>query len=246
MSSPIPRLRRRRFGRPLGVAVVVLAALALAGLSGAMALKESSPFLLRAQSLGGRVAAIEAASSDSSPVSIFESRFARSARLDLCLDTLTEIAAASGFPPATEDRVARGCLAIAEATAARSPLESNVWFVAATLAARLGDLDRAVGYLKASFETGPNEQWIAERRALFVYPLRARLGPEMERLLDQDFALLLRTGRGLDVLATRYINDPGMRERLITIAETLDPEDQARFLDRIEDQIQARPSAAPG
>ncbi|MCB1498908.1 MAG: hypothetical protein KDK07_03815 [Bauldia sp.] len=205
-----------------------------------MAAKEAKPFLLRADPLVIRMAAMKAAAEESSPVSMLESRFAREAELDLCLKTLEEMVSAGGLPVENETQVTSGCLRIAESAAATSPLESNFWFLAATLATRLGDLDSAVVYLKASYEAGPNEQWIAERRALFVYALHARLDSEMERLLDQDFGLLLRTERGLDVLAARYIVDASLRERLVTIAETLAPEYQERFLDRIEDQLNQR------
>jgi hypothetical protein len=202
-----------------------------------MAAKEAPPFFLRADTTSVRVAEMTAAASEDSPVSMLESRFAREARLGLCLDTLEEIATVQGIKGNAETLVTQGCLKIAEAAAARSPLESNFWFLAATLSARLGDLDSAVPYLKASYESGPNEQWIAERRALFVYALRARLDSDLERMLDQDFALLLRTERGLDVLAARYVDDPTMRDRLVTVAEALPPELQERFLDRIRDQI---------
>lgn len=233
-------IRSRRSREKAGAWIVVLSALVLAGLSAVMAVKEVPPFFLRADTTSVRVAEMTAAAAEDRPVSMLESRFAREARLGLCLDTLQEIATAEDLPGDAETLVTRGCLKIAEAAAARSPLESNFWFLAATLAARLGDLDSAVPFLKASYQTGPNEQWIAERRALFVYALRSRLDSELERLLDQDFALLLRTERGLDVLAARYVDDPTMRDRLVVVAETLPPEFQERFLDRIKDQIGER------
>lgn len=220
-----------------GLILTALAASSLLVLSAAMAFQEARPFLLRGQPAGVRIAAARAAA-DSSPVSRLESMTAQVARLDLCTNALREIAATTAGTPSLRREIARGCLNIAKAIVARSPLQSNVWFVAAVLLTRLGDLKSAERYLEASYLTGPDEQWIAERRSLFFYPLRRHFGSGISERIDQDLALLLRTERGLDSLASLYVADAGMREHLTAIVERLDDTVQKRFLDRVRDQAQ--------
>jgi hypothetical protein len=210
-----------------GIVLSVLAAVTAAG--------EAGPFLLKAASPDRRLDMMTAPAA--TPVSLLESGLARTARLDVCLSTLRDVVSASPPSPATGDAVTRRCLAIAEATVERSPLESNVWFIAATLAVRLDDFAKAERYLDRSFRTGPAEQWIAERRAPFAYAIRDRLSQDVRAEADADLALLLRTERGVQVLAARYVTDPGMREHLIGIAETLDRRTQERFLGHIRAEV---------
>src|SRR4051812_984138 len=127
--------------------------LALLGLSATVAVREAAPFLLRAMPIERRIDAIRAAGEAAIPVSVFESQAARTARLDLCLTTLREMVGAVTTSAGEVNAAARGCLAIAEAVAARSPLESTVWFVAAALAVRLGAFVRAERYLAESYRT---------------------------------------------------------------------------------------------
>jgi hypothetical protein len=208
-------------------------AIALAALAGMMAYSESGPYLLRSGSLARRVVLMSSVPTNGTAVSLFESNFARTVELDVCLSTLRDLVVQRS---ADAGPVTRGCLAIAEATVARSPLDSNAWFIAATLAARLNDFAAAQRYLAESFRTGPSEQWIAERRALFAYALRDHFSA-LEREIDGDLALLLRTQRGLKVLAERYVTDSGLRSHLVEIAETLDRETQRRFFEHVREKV---------
>jgi hypothetical protein len=214
-----------------------LAAVALFCLAGATLLAEGSPFVERIQTLDRRIEAIGGAAADGASVSILESRFARKARLDTCLSTLSDAVGSVKIPLATQADISRGCLAIAKAVAARSPLDGNAWFIAASLAARSGNMADAETYLNLSFRTGPSEQWIAERRALFGYAVHDNFSETTRKRIDEDLALLLRTERGVDVLALTYVLDAAMRDHLVVIAETLDEDIQERFLDRIRREI---------
>jgi hypothetical protein len=216
-----------------------LTALLLLALAGMAAVSEGRPFFLRTYPVEARVATLLREAASPSPVSSLASSFARTAHLESCLVTLREIAT-SGSPSAEAlDNLSRACQAIAEAIVALSPLSSNAWFIAASFAARSGDFARASRYLDLSYRTGPNEQWIAERRVLFAYPLRDELDPSLKGKIDQDLALLLRTNQGVETLATRYVNDPAMRDHLVDIAVTLDPDTQSRFLSRIRGAFEA-------
>lgn len=212
-------------------------AICLLLLSAVVATEEAAPFLLRAHSPEHLLGEMSGADSHASRVSRFESRIARSSRLEACLNLLRGLTRSVTTSRATVRSVADGCKAIAEGIVARSPLDSNAWFLGASLAEQLRETEQAERYLNLSFVTGRSEQWIAERRALFGYRLRDRLAETTRLRVDQDIALLLRTDRGIDVLANHYVDDPAMREYLVGIAETLAPDDQRRFARRVRNAI---------
>ncbi len=219
-----------RAGRWL-FACTALALLALSVLAGYI---EARPFLERANAPEIQIRKILAAATEGEPISVWESDLARRSRLATCLDVLRPL---SGDTSETSTALTKACLAIAESYAARAPLSANAWFVAATLAYRLGDIERTRSYLGASFRTGPNEQWVAERRALFAYGVRDKLGAELLARLDADFLLLLRTRAGIRTLARRYVFDPTLREHLVGLAETTEPQFQRRFLDIVKETL---------
>lgn len=214
-------------------AVLFSLPLLLLGLATVAGFHEAAPFLARLDRPEQQVAAEASFGSRAPSVSVFESRYARTARLDGCLQTLRRILGSSETPIATISALTRECLALAEAVAARSPLDSNVWFVAANLAARVNEFAKVRAFLGESYLAGASEQWIAERRAPFTYAIRDRLDADLRARMDRDFALLLRNDQGVGLLAARYAADPSIREYLIGIAEKLDPEAQRRLLKRI-------------
>lgn len=238
-TSPTSTTRVEELQR-IGGTVLAAAAGILFVFSAILATKEAGPFILRTQSLDFRVSAMSTEETGSLPVSMFESRPARNARLDACLSTLHDVMASLPSKLTTVTSIKRGCLKVAEAIVEKSPLEANIWFIAATLAIQLGDLPRGEAYLKASYRTGPTEQWIAERRALFAYPLRPRLSEDLKLAVDRDLSLLLRTERGVNAMAARYVEDPSLRDHLVELAENLDRSNQERFLSRVRGEIYNR------
>lgn len=196
--------------------------------------EEVASFAMRTASLPSRVAAAVAAGRASEPSSWLASDSARSAQLDMCLTTLKETIRASPSVASIVDDLDRGCLRVAESATAHAPASANVWFLAATEAARLGDNVRLREYLKASYRTGPAEGWIAERRGLYGYGIADRLDPDLRTAVDGDLALLLRTTTGVKLLAERYVADPDLREHLAGIAGRLDPRTQHDFFEYVK------------
>lgn len=205
-----------------------------------MAYQESRPFLLKLAEPVRQRDALVAASAKPAPLSVLESQYARRARAEICLSLLGSLRE-SGSETASQPEIARACLAMLETSLALRPLSSNDWFLAAYLAEQLGESDRAIRYLDRSYRSAPSEQWIAERRAVFAYRHRAELPDDLVSRMDDDFRLLLRTRRGLDVLARSYVRDRPMRDYLVTVAETLDEQSQIRFFEEIQ-----RVAAPPG
>jgi hypothetical protein len=160
-----------------------------------------------------------------------ESRFARRARLDTCLKILNQ----ASLVPSPNDEVSgvnslrRACLDIARNNISAAPASSNDWLIASSLAGQLGDADRSRAYLARSVATGPNEEWIAERR-IRLAAADQPADPAITALLDQDLAMMLQSNRGIQQLAEIYVYDAAMRARIADVAETVPPFYQNRFL----------------
>ena len=162
------------------------------------------------------------------PVPGLSGRLARRARLEACnihLNALLDAGAA-----AAGREVVRQCLALAESIAARAPLSANEWFIASEFANDAGDAERMANYLRRSFDTAPTEQWISGRRSMFTYALGRALAPEFQSLVDHDLLVMLQTESGIRALAKYYVSDPSLRQRIVDLAVTLDPERQLRLL----------------
>lgn len=206
---------------------------------------EARGFSFRAADEGARLINVflDAAPGELRP-SFFESKLARAARLGSCLQALG--AAEAELPSRAvsgTQQLEETCLDIAEANTVRSPASSNDWLLAAILAARLGELERAKKYLSMSFRTGQSEMWIAERRAIFGYSLRDQLDAELRHQVDQDFLLLLRTTRGACMLAKRYAYDLPNRNHIVGLAEKTESDVQQRFAYLVEESLKGTNTA---
>ncbi|MCX5494121.1 hypothetical protein OSH11_05385 [Kaistia dalseonensis] len=213
--------------------------------AGFMAWRESRPFMMRLQPAVIRAEVIGGIERRAPHWYELESRFARRARLESCMSTLNEVTLDDVPEEGGMVRLNKGCLAMAERNLALAPVSADDWFIAATLARQVGDIDRMKRYLERSFATGPNEQWVAERRALFMFRESRLLGDDLKQRLDQDLALLLRTRRAIQRLAEIYVNDKSLRDHLISVAETLEPRYQKRFLGYIQNAASQKAAHPP-
>jgi hypothetical protein len=133
-------------------------------------------------------------------------------------------------PAARRHLVATNCLAIADAILARAPAHSFAWYVSALAAVELDDPEGFSFRLGRSQQTGPSEQWIAERRVDIAEDRLAALTPDVREGHDRDLVLLALSRRGVDSIARRYVRQPDFRDRITALVEQLDPEAQRRFL----------------
>lgn len=232
------RLKNSAKDRSVGQPALLCLGVLLLALSFWGGWRETTPFLIRPRDFDYRVSAINHATNETHPISSWESRLARRVRLEYCLNTLHSALQTSAASAEFIAGIQRGCLRLAESSASRAPMSANDWFIAAALAYNLGDRPAFERYLRMSFLTGPDEQWIAERRALFAYAVRATLPSDLAASTDADLLLLLRTKTGIRQLATQYVQDATLREHLAELAERLPAELQRQFLSLVQEQIQ--------
>lgn len=221
--------RTKRSRRPGPVAIVAGGLFLVSVIFG---YRELGAFLPRAEPLAERVAVLLRTDGGPSLLASLDSRLARDARLGSCRVTLLQLETAARAEPG-DDRIRAGrvaCLNIATSNASRAPLSSNDWFISSTLAQRAGETSRMQDYLAASYRSGPNEGWIAERRGPFAYSVETHLATSFRALIDRDFALMLQTERGTRALAKLYLTNEAIRERLVNIAVGLGQTRQQRFL----------------
>lgn len=151
-----------------------------------------------------------------------------------CYEALDSILAHTK-PRVERDKVAANCLAIADGIVARAPAHPFAWYIGALAAADLGDEDGLSFRLGRSQATGPSEQWIAERRVDTAEDHLASLAPDVREAHDRDLVMLVRSRRGVDAIARRYVRQADFRERITALVEQLDPEAKRRFLDYVRD-----------
>ena len=234
-----PGLRQRRILRALQVFALLTVICAVT-----LAWQESRPFVARLDTLAERTETILATGPAPASFGELPSSFARRARLEGCVTDWHDVVTSGGDADLGRRMVA-GCLDIARRNLTIAPASSNDWMIAASLASIVGDLAATQAYLRRSLATGPTEQWIAIRRAMLMYRLEDRLDPDLRAQVDDQFALLLRTENGVRSFAERYVSDPSFRERIVSVAEKLDPSYQKRFLVMVRSLLTPQPPANP-
>lgn len=125
------------------------------------------------------------------------------------------------------------CRRLAEAAVTGSPHFAYGWYIAAGAALRTGDEDRSHDAYLRSVAANPAETWLASLRFQVFDRPGVPLSPPMAAAADRDVAILLAYWETQDLVARRYLDDPGFRARLSGIAERLPPDKQAGFVGRV-------------
>ena len=118
-----------------------------------------------------------------------------------------------------------------------TPRESFIWLVLFGLESGHGVLDQhAFDLLAMSYETSPNEAWIATRRIALAIPVvLAAPGPLQQKILG-EFQDLVRTGF-IELPARAYLRASGsIRALLQSRIEQLDASRQKAFAEAVEKQ----------
>ena len=133
--------------------------------------------------------------------------------------------------PAVEFADLRGkCAGISETIAQDSPSFSLAWAVAARAAAAGSDWARMNQFLKASQQTGPNEQWIGRIRFEVADANFEQLNAEGRALYDKDLEMLILSNKGIPYIARQYVLDVSFRVRMTKVLEGMDEADQRRYI----------------
>ncbi|MCL8485495.1 MULTISPECIES: hypothetical protein [Bradyrhizobium] len=116
-----------------------------------------------------------------------------------------------------------------------APRDSFAWLVAFGLALGHGHLDdSAFALLAQSYQTGPNEAWIAVRRTILASPVITRAPDGVKAEILDEFGTLVRRGF-VDVVAKAYVSAPSQAQALLkSRIDQLDSRAQTSFAKAVE------------
>lgn len=133
----------------------------------------------------------------------------------------------------TRTEVYRRCGETADAIAGSNPADSYAWYLGAYIHGLEGDTAGLNERLRKSQETAPGKQWLGVLRVALAENNYADLTEAVRTNNDKDLLMLVRSRRGIEAIARRYITQPQFRERITAIVETLEPAYQATFLTNV-------------
>jgi hypothetical protein len=116
-----------------------------------------------------------------------------------------------------------------------SPRDSFAWLMAFGLQVQHGALnEHAFDLLAMSYETSPNEAWIAVRRIMVAAPVALSAPEPVKRAILAEFQNLVRH-HFVEVPARVYFNAPASLQALLrSRIDELDPPSQRAFSDALE------------
>jgi hypothetical protein len=118
-----------------------------------------------------------------------------------------------------------------------TPRESFVWLIAFSLEIEHGNLDEhSFDLLATSYETSPNEAWVAVRRIIIAAPV-LRAAPEtLREMILTEFQNLVRHGF-VEIPARAYLKASAPTRALLqSRIDQLDPRSQKFFSETLEKQ----------
>ena len=116
-----------------------------------------------------------------------------------------------------------------------APRDSFIWLLLFGIETEHGRLDEhAFDLLAMSYETSPNEAWVAIRRITLAIPvIRSAPEPIQQKVLD-EFQKLITTGF-VEAPARSYLNaSPLTRSLLLPRIDQLDPRSQRNFAEAVQ------------
>jgi hypothetical protein len=134
------------------------------------------------------------------------------------------------------------CASIASQLTTDSPSHGYAWYIGALAAEAEQDWVVLNDQLFQSHATSSSELWLAQRRVRLYHRQSERLTPENIAAERADIALVVPTAPGFTDIADIYFSSPQFRSQVAEIAETLEPQYQAKLLTNISSAISARTS----
>ncbi len=116
-----------------------------------------------------------------------------------------------------------------------TPRESFVWLIAFSLEIEHGIVnEHSFDLLAMSYETSPNEAWIAARRVIIAVPVLLAAPETLRQTILTEFQNLVRH-RFVDIPARAYLKAPAPARALLqSRIEQLDPSSQKIFSDTLQ------------
>jgi len=137
--------------------------------------------------------------------------------------------AAAGFDRRIQSMEARSRQALSCA-----PRDSFIWLLTFDLAVLRGlSNEHSFGQLAMSYDTSPNEAWIAIRRIVIAVPLLLVAPDPVRQSILREFQLLIRNGFARDAARAYLAAAEPVRALLQARVEQLDPAGQKAFSDAL-------------
>jgi hypothetical protein len=209
---------------PLAAVMVLSLSLLIALGAAAAAYFEGSPFIY-----AGSTEAERAASLVSGDLQPGLSLGSHEQVLESCVRLFASVYVKTR-PTAVRDHLAEACRGLARDSVADMPSYSFGWFVAAETSFFLHDSNTFNDALVRSQQAGSYEQWIAELRVALVEDHYDETSDAVRDGHASDLKMLVQSRHGVTSIARRYVDDPGFRERITALVETLPAADQRRFV----------------
>ncbi len=122
------------------------------------------------------------------------------------------------------------CLELSERVLAQSPDFALAHQLRAAALIGQGAFDEGYSALEVSAGLAPNLSWMASRRLDLLLEIGAATGQDLRDALARDLALLLRSGRGRQVIAQQYLSSDDARTAITDAVETLPSSSQAALV----------------
>ena len=149
--------------------------------------------------------------------------------LDGCLEAVSSVDGRV-LPSQPRVQLVTHCLRISEWITSSSPKDAYGWFSRAYFSLELGKLAAFNEALVQAYETGPNEQWIADLRVQVAEQNLDKLEAAARRGHKADLSLMVQSPRGAEAIVGRYIRDAGFRGRIAEVVEDLPARQQQVFV----------------
>lgn len=164
------------------------------------------------------------------------SKWSRDLYLEDCVEVPRSFFALAQ-PAAMRKRMLTACNANARQIVQSTPNASNAWVVLAVTSAELKDFATMRMALVMSKRTGPNLQWLADRRTRVAEGHIAELDDAARADYESDIAVLASSNLGRALLAQRYARNEAVRETYTRILDAAPAEEKRSFLSAVRKEL---------
>jgi hypothetical protein len=132
------------------------------------------------------------------------------------------------------------CGALADDITSEEPLNGFAFLVSALIAAENGNVVAFNSAMAEARRTAPNEGWLSQLRVAVGEQYYASFDEPGRKRHNADLAVTAATRLGLPQIATAFVANPGRREEITAVVETLAPSLQERFLTAVQAEVARR------
>lgn len=134
------------------------------------------------------------------------------------------------LPRRDQDILAENCYDLAQRVLDTNSGFSLAYYTQAVAAQKMDDLVKLQNALVLAQSTAPREGWLADRRMRLALANYEHLSVAARYALHEDIVLLLEEWKLRHIVVAQYLQDPSLRNLLVSIAQTQSDDIQRKFL----------------